>query len=96
MGPKPRLVGPRLAGLDAGTVAGTKAGGAAAGAADGPSAADVVILDDADLGFRAAPGLWPAALRVAGKAATGAATPKESARPWVILKMTCPVASGDL
>jgi hypothetical protein len=68
----------------------------AAGAADGPAAADVVILDDADLGFRAAPGLWPAALRVAGKAATGAATPKESARPWVILKMTCPVASGDL
>ena len=67
-----------------------------AGAADGSSAADVVILDDADLGFRAAPGLWPAALRVAGKTATGAATPKESARPWVILKMTCPVASGDL
>jgi hypothetical protein len=67
-----------------------------ASAADEPAAADLVILDDADLGFRAARGLWPVALRVAGKAAAAATTPKESPRPWVILKMTCPVASGDL
>ena len=83
-------------GLDRGRTTDAADGADGAGVADGPAAADVVILDDADLGFRAAPGLWPAALRVAGKTATGAATPKESARPWVILKMTCPVASGDL
>ena len=71
------------------------AGGAVQeGATDEPDAADLVILDDANLGFRAAPGLWPAALRVAGDKAEAA--PSEAARPWVVLKMTCPVASGQL
>ena len=64
--------------------------------ADELAAADLVVLDDADLGFRAAQGQWPVALRVAGNAAAAAATPAETPRPWVVLKMTCPVASGDL
>jgi hypothetical protein len=69
------------------------ANGAASASANGePPAADLVILDDADLGFRAAPGLWPAALKVAGDRATRSGAP----RPWVVLKMTCPVASGPL
>ncbi len=38
--------------------------------------ADLVILDDADLGFRDHPELWPMALNTKGKA-----------RPWILLKM---------
>lgn len=47
------------------------------------SAANLVILDDAGLGFRDYPELWPQAL--------GA-----TARPWVLLKMARPVATGPL
>lgn len=47
--------------------------------------ADLVILDDADLGFRKAPELWPAALNSKGKN-----------RPWFLLKMARPLAQGPL
>ena len=46
------------------------------------SSAQVVVLDDADLGFRSKPELWPASL-------TGS-------HPWVLVKMSRPVAQGEL
>ncbi|HEU4387317.1 MAG TPA: ATPase, partial [Blastocatellia bacterium] len=44
--------------------------------------ADLVALDDADLGFRDDPALWPLAIN--------------QGRPWIILKMARPVAQGRL
>ena len=44
--------------------------------------APIVILDDADLGFRNSQALWPKAIL--------------SAKPWIILKMARPIAAGDL
>ena len=46
--------------------------------------ADILVLDDANLGFRDRPELWPAALQVQGQ------------RPRVLLKMAQPVAQGRL
>lgn len=45
--------------------------------------ADIVILDDADLGFRKRRVLWPKAI---GK----------EKHPWVLLKMASPIAQGEL
>ena len=42
--------------------------------------ADLVILDDADLGFRNHPELWPVALNTKGKD-----------QPWILLKMARPL-----
>jgi RyR domain len=61
------------------------------GAAAEASDAHLVIVDDADLGFRAMPASWPAVLRLSDP--EPAATMRE---PWVLLKMACPVASGEL
>jgi hypothetical protein len=47
--------------------------------------ANLVILDDADLGFRDHPELWPVALHANGRA-----------RPWILLKMARPLAQGLL
>jgi hypothetical protein len=52
---------------------------------DEPPSADLVILDDGDLGFRKHPDLWPAVL----------ATPANH-RPWVLLQMARPLAQGAL
>ena len=60
--------------------------------ADSPAGADLVILDDADLGFRASPSLWPTVLRLGDDAAA----PDTLPQPWILLKMACPVASGEL
>lgn len=49
---------------------------------DDVAQAAIVILDDADLGFRNSPALWPKAIL--------------SERPWIILKMARPIAEGDL
>ena len=46
--------------------------------------ADLVVLDDAGLGFRDVPDRWPAA--IAG----------ETPGPWVLVKMSAPVTSGAL
>jgi hypothetical protein len=46
--------------------------------------ADLVVLDDADLGFRDRPELWPLAIQ------------DPSHKPWIILKMAKPVARGPL
>jgi len=46
--------------------------------------ADLIILDDANLGYRDQPDLWPAALTAAGKT------------PWIVVKMASPVAQGPL
>ena len=73
----------------------TAAGMGAASAAKEPADADLVILDDADLGFRARPDDWTAVLGLAAGAAAPAA-PETMPRPWVLLKMACPVASGVL
>ena len=44
----------------------------------------IVVIDDANLGFRDRPDLWPEAIA-------------EGANPdWIILKMACPVAQGPL
>src|SRR5216684_1310250 len=47
-------------------------------------AASLVVLDDADLGFRSKRELWPASLTVPGS------------HPWVLVKMSRPVAQGEL
>ena len=52
--------------------------------AEDDPAADVVVIDDAGLGFRDRPELWPAALTA------------ESAKPWVVVKVSRPVAQGPL
>jgi hypothetical protein len=46
---------------------------------------ELVILDDADLGFRNHPELWPMALQTSGKD-----------RPWILFKMARPLAQGPL
>ena len=46
---------------------------------DSPKAS-LVVLDDANLGFRDHPELWPTALNTKGEA-----------RPWILLKMACPL-----
>lgn len=45
--------------------------------------AGIIVLDDADLGFRDHPELWPKALT-------------SGHRPWILLKMARPVAQGPL
>ncbi|HEY1169312.1 MAG TPA: RyR domain-containing protein [Candidatus Limnocylindrales bacterium] len=78
-------------GLDRATT--PEAAGAGTGTATHAYDSDLVILDDADLGFRATPERWPAALGLAD----GAAAPlPDVPQPWVLLKMACPVASGEL
>jgi hypothetical protein len=47
--------------------------------------ADLVVLDDAALGFRDDDGLWPKALEAT-----------QAGAPWVLLKMARPVADGKL
>jgi hypothetical protein len=49
------------------------------------AAADLVILDDANLGFRENSDLWPSALHSEG-----------DERPWILLKMARPLAQGPL
>jgi hypothetical protein len=51
---------------------------------DDPTEVDIVILDDAGLGFRDRPALWPKSLN----------NPKH--KPWIVLKMSKPVAEGPL
>lgn len=51
-------------------------------AADADSA-DILVLDDADLGFRESPDAWPAALHAKGCR-------------WIVLKVARPVAEGKL
>ena len=52
---------------------------------DDSDQADIIVLDDADLGFRDAPDCWPLAVNAPGKASH-----------WIVLKMTRPVAQGPL
>jgi hypothetical protein len=52
-------------------------------AGDDP-AAQLVVLDDAGLGFREYPALWPACLTAPG------------VKPWVVVKVSGPVAQGRL
>ncbi len=52
--------------------------------ADEPDEADLIILDDANLGFRDQPELWPKALTTAGK------------NPWIVVKIASPIAQGPL
>ncbi len=46
--------------------------------------AELVVIDDASLGFRGQRDLWPASLTNPGRS------------PWVLVKMSRPVAKGDL
>jgi hypothetical protein len=48
------------------------------------SIADLVVLDDANLGFRDDPRLWAGVLNLTEK------------RPWILLKIAPPVAQGEL
>lgn len=52
-------------------------------AAEDPARADLVVLDDAGLGYRDLPAIWPRALAAGG------------AR-WVVVKMARPIAEGRL
>lgn len=52
---------------------------------DDSTEANLVVLDDASLGFRNQPELWPTALNSKGKQ-----------RPWILLKMAKPLAQGPL
>ena len=52
--------------------------------ADDDPAARIVVLDDAGLGFRDHPEVWPASLTA------------PHAKPWVIVKISRPVAQGKL
>src|SRR5439155_18296464 len=52
--------------------------------ADDPANANLAILDDADLGFRGRPDLWPRSLNSA------------DGPDWILLKMARPVARGGL
>jgi hypothetical protein len=54
-----------------------------------PPEADLVVLDDADLGFRASEECWPKALGLSQEAG-------RKQLPWVLLKMAQPVAQGEL
>ena len=51
---------------------------------DDTADADIVVLDDADLGFRDSAELWPKALA------------SRQHQPWILLKMARPVAQGRL
>lgn len=51
---------------------------------DDHAGAAIVVLDDADLGFRACRDAWPRAITEQGR------------DPWVVLKMSAPVAQGPL
>ena len=53
---------------------------------DDPDEANLVVFDDADLGFRDTPDYWPQILK----------QKKKSQLPWILLKMTRPVAQGML
>jgi hypothetical protein len=50
---------------------------------DDPNAC-LLVLDDANLGFRNQPDLWPQALKKKGR------------QPWIVLKMAQPIAQGKL
>ncbi len=51
---------------------------------DDPPEVDILVLDDAGLGFRDRPALWPQALQ------------KPEHKTWIVLKMSKPVAEGPL
>jgi hypothetical protein len=53
-------------------------------AGDEPASPDIVIIDDANMGFRDHPPSWPRAIV------------KKGASPWVLVKMAKPVAQGKL
>lgn len=51
---------------------------------DDPESADLLVLDDASLGFRDHPELWPKVLKNA------------ESRPWVVLKLSYPISNNKL
>jgi hypothetical protein len=51
---------------------------------DDSDEAEIVVIDDADLGFRSSKDLWPKAIVSATE------------KPWVVVKMARPVGHGDL
>ncbi len=52
--------------------------------ATGPGTPDIVVIDDANLGFRDHPSLWPPSLS------------STDCSQWVLLKMAAPIADGPL
>jgi hypothetical protein len=79
--------------------------GAAAGevrtAATGSGAVDLVVIHDANLGFRDSPERWPPSLGLAAEARATATSAGSPAHPapgprWVLLEMAGPVADGEL
>lgn len=57
---------------------------------------DVVILDDAGLGFRDHRRCWPAGLYLGGDEPVSVGGLVGDGQPWVVLKLARPVASGEL
>ena len=62
----------------------TRADGDGPGRPPGPGGADLVVLNDAGLGFRDRPDRWPAVVAA------------ERPGPWVLLKVSAPVGGGAL
>ena len=59
---------------------------------------DLVVIDDANLGFRDSPDLWPRSLGQLAYEPDGAnvSTDEGPPKPWVVLKMAAPIADGAL
>jgi len=53
----------------------------------GPESADIIVIDDGNLGFRDQPDHWPKAVRHPSQ---------DNKMPWIIVKMSQPMADGAL
>jgi hypothetical protein len=74
----------RFLGLDTSPTEGVSQAGPWGRVVDDAPEADLVVIDEASLGYRHRSDLWPQALTSPGR------------EPWVVLKMTQPVACGPL
>jgi hypothetical protein len=81
-GKDPRWRVERFLGLDR-PAKGVRKGKAKAALTDSVKA-DIIVIDDSNLGFRKEPSLWPQAI----------SNPDADHKPWVIVKMSTPVADG--
>ncbi|NTU44642.1 MAG: ATPase [Chlorobiaceae bacterium] len=57
------------------------------GVTAGPEHADIIVIDDSNLGFRDQPDHWPVAIKEPGSG---------KHMPWIIVKMSQPMAEGAL
>jgi hypothetical protein len=60
--------------------------GPAIGAAGEPSSPEIIVVDEANLGFRNDRSRWPLAIT----------HPKPGKKPWIVIKISAPLAQGEL